>query len=133
MAFFIVDALSARHKAGANDANGVCSLGKHNGDQPSPICNADQSIPFFMKGVAWIVDDSPEWVGECGACFLERYMMLSGVRSSLARVPLEAQRHAAAWRRDRDYPASICSGPYRVSANGTFTSASEPAAMTTMG
>lgn len=117
LAFFIVDALSARHKAGANDADGVCSLGKHNRDQPAPFCNADQNIPLFMKGVAWIVDDSAEWVAECSARFLERYVMLSDVRGCLARVPLEGQRHAVAWRRDSVFAASICGAPYRVGAS----------------
>jgi hypothetical protein len=30
IAFFIVDALSARHEAGADDADGVSSFAKHN-------------------------------------------------------------------------------------------------------
>src|SRR3982750_707138 len=87
MAFFIVDALSARHKAGANNANDVSSLGKHNRYQPSPFCKTDQNLPLFMNGVAWIVDDSAEWVSECGARLLEGHTMGSDVGGSLARVP----------------------------------------------
>jgi len=35
VAFFIINALSARYEAGADDANRVGALGKHNHHEPS--------------------------------------------------------------------------------------------------
>src|SRR5689334_6609527 len=52
----------------------------------------------FIHGVARIFDDSAESICERGS--LERYAMLPEIRGGFARVPFEAQRHAACSRAD---------------------------------
>ena len=93
MAFFIINALSARYEAGADDANRVGALRKHNRHEPSAFRSGNQCLALFIHGVAWILHDSAEWIREGGSGFLERYMMrdsLGSLWTDCATSPTDA-------------------------------------------